>query len=137
MIRTMMDVSQKGSSTDVTNLMEPDLRYEFGDEADMVPVYVRGISYLQVHSAPDAQREFQKLIDHHSMNSFSTLYPLSYLGLARAYALEGKLEQSKAAYGRFFELWKDADRNLPILLQATRESHELKLNSSRVKLSGQ
>jgi DNA-binding winged helix-turn-helix (wHTH) protein/tetratricopeptide (TPR) repeat protein len=126
MIRTMIDVSQKGSPAAVTALMEPDLLYEFGDEADMVPVYIRGVSYLQVRSAPDAQREFQKLIDHHSMNAFSTLYPLSYLGLARACALQGKLNESRAAYDRFFVLWKDADKNLPIFLQAGRESHELR-----------
>lgn len=125
MIRTMAEVSRKSSPAEVTSLMEPDLPYEFGFEADMLPAYIRGISLLQVHAVQEAQREFQKLMDHHSVDAFSTLYPLCYLAMARAYAFQGKLADSRAAYDHFFKLWKDANQDLPILLQARRESQEL------------
>jgi DNA-binding winged helix-turn-helix (wHTH) protein/tetratricopeptide (TPR) repeat protein len=125
MIRTTIEVSQKSAAQDVTSLMEPALPYEFGFEADMWPIYVRAVSYLQVHSAEKAKGEFQKIANHHSVDAFSTLYPLSYLGLARAYGMNGDLIESRRAYDRFFELWKNADPDLPILLQARREAETI------------
>ena len=122
MVRTMMTVSPKSSASEVSSLMEPALPYELGFEADMLPIYVRGTSYLEVHSADQAEREFQKLIDHRSVDAVSTLYPLSQLGVARAYAVMGKKKDSQSAYQQFFKLWREADRNLPILLQARREA---------------
>ena len=35
------------------------------------------------------------------------------------------LNKSRAAYEDFFALWKDADRDLPILIQARREYRRL------------
>ena len=47
--------------------------------------------------------------------------PLAYLGMARSYSLEGKGAESRAAYERFFDLWKGADANPPVLQEARRE----------------
>lgn len=126
MIRTMLALSHGGSAAGVTNLMDPARTYELGSVADMLPIYVRGVSYLRVHSATEAEREFQNILDHHSVDAVTTLYPLAQLGLARCYAsLERKVE-SRRAYQVFFTLWKDADRDLPLLVQARREYQELK-----------
>jgi eukaryotic-like serine/threonine-protein kinase len=55
---------------------------------------------------------------------------LAHLGLARANALQATSEQGAAdaartraltAYQEFFALWKNADRNIPILKQAQAE----------------
>jgi hypothetical protein len=54
---------------------------------------------------------------------FSPLYPLAHLWLARAAALGGDTDKSFKAYEDFFALWKEADADLPILLEARRE-HE-------------
>ncbi len=51
----------------------------------------------------------------------TTLYPLSYLGLARALASENKKTESKSAYNQFFALWNKADKDLPILVRARME----------------
>ena len=51
---------------------------------------------------------------------------LARLGLARAYALEGNIAKSRTAYGDFFGLWKDADRDTPILYAARSEYAKLK-----------
>jgi len=45
--------------------------------------------------------------------------------MARSYSLEGKGAESRAAYERFFDLWKDADANLPVLQEARREYTKL------------
>jgi eukaryotic-like serine/threonine-protein kinase len=52
-------------------------------------------------------------------------YALSYLGLARAYALQGDSAKSRTAYQDFFALWKDADSDITVLKQAKAEYAKL------------
>ncbi|HVT98636.1 MAG TPA: hypothetical protein VHE33_14130 [Acidobacteriaceae bacterium] len=126
MARTTLAVARRVSTSEITSLMEPALPYEFGQVADMLPIYVRADSYLQARSAEEARREFQKVLDHHAVDVVTTLYPLSELGVARCYALLGRKADSRRAYEDFFALWKDADRALPVLVMARREYQELK-----------
>jgi hypothetical protein len=53
------------------------------------------------------------------------LFVLAHLGLARAYALQGHIDKSRTAYQNFFVLWKDADRDVPVLIQAKAEYAKL------------
>jgi eukaryotic-like serine/threonine-protein kinase len=43
----------------------------------------------------------------------------------RAFALSGDKNKAKSAYQDFFALWKDADRDNPVLKQAKAESEKL------------
>jgi hypothetical protein len=45
--------------------------------------------------------------------------------VARAYALQRDSAKSRAAYQVFFTLWKDADPEIPILLEAKAEYAKL------------
>jgi hypothetical protein len=47
----------------------------------------------------------------------------------RALAKLAKIDESRKAYDRFFELWTQADANLPVLLAARQEY--ARLNSTR------
>jgi hypothetical protein len=40
--------------------------------------------------------------------------------------LAGDVDQARAAYQRFFTLWKDADPNIPILIAAKAEYAKLR-----------
>jgi serine/threonine protein kinase len=51
---------------------------------------------------------------------------LARLGLARAYAKSGDRSEARSAYRDFLALWKDADPDLPFLLQAKAEFASLK-----------
>jgi eukaryotic-like serine/threonine-protein kinase len=46
---------------------------------------------------------------------------LGRLGLGRAHALNGDTAKAKKAFQDFFELWENADQNLPILIEAKKE----------------
>jgi len=99
-------------------------------------VYLRGQAYLRLRKGAESAAEFQKILDHKGASWGSTwLYPnwgqyysLSYLGLARAYALTGDTAKAKAkaAYRNFLSLWKDADPNSSILAQARTECDKLR-----------
>ena len=56
----------------------------------------------------------------------STLYPHARLGFARALSLRGDAVGARKAYEDFFALWRDADPDIPILIEAKKEYEKLK-----------
>ena len=61
------------------------------------------------------------ILDHAGVDPVSPLYSLAFVGLARADAALGKRDESRRAYATFLDLWKDADRDVPLLRAALRE----------------
>ena len=80
-----------------------------------------GQAYLAAHQGGLAAAEFQKIIEHRGLVLYEAIGPLSYVGLARAYAMQGDAAKARAAYQDFLTLWKDADPDIPILKQAKAE----------------
>ena len=91
----------------------------------LCPVYVRGEAYLAMHDGDRAEGEFQKFMDHPGLVSTCPWGVLARLGLARAYALQGDTPRARAAYQDFLALWKDADPDVPVLMQAKAEYSRL------------
>jgi eukaryotic-like serine/threonine-protein kinase len=87
----------------------------------MYPVFVRGEAYAAAHQGSEAAAEFQKILDHPGVALNEPIAALARLGIARAYVLQGDTTNAKAAYGGFIELWKDADADIPVLVQAKTE----------------
>jgi len=121
MIQTVLAESRRPSSQEVTDMMKATLPYEFGQEADLLPVYIRGQAYLKSSSGADAAREFQKILDHLGVDPVSPYISLAHLGLARADNLMGEKTKSLKEYEHFLQLWKNADNDIPILQTARRE----------------
>jgi len=90
------------------------------------PNSVRGAIFLRAHDGAKALAEYQTILDHHGVDPMGVLYPLACLGKGRAYALLGDTAKAKAAYQDFFGVWKDADRDLPVLKAAKAEYEKLK-----------
>jgi eukaryotic-like serine/threonine-protein kinase len=100
--------------------------YELGSETQLHPAYLRGEAYLASGRGAPAEVQFQKILDHPGIVGNNPIGALAHLGLGRAYALAGDGVKAKAAYQDFFALWKDADPDIPILLQAKAEYAKLK-----------
>jgi eukaryotic-like serine/threonine-protein kinase len=83
--------------------------------------HLRGLAYLQQGASAEAAAEFQKIREHPGWFMWTPLLPLSRLWEARAHARAGNIERSRQAYAEFFDLWKDADADLPLLRAARRE----------------
>jgi hypothetical protein len=88
----------------------------------LYPVYVRGNAYLAAHQGGEAGFEFQKILDHRGVVGNALIGVLARLGLARACVLQGDTVKARAAYQDFFTLWKGADPDIPVLVQAKSES---------------
>ena len=84
-------------------------------------IYLRGSAYLDAKSGMEAVGEFQKLIDNRGVDALSVLHAVGYVGLGRGYALANEPAKARAAYERFFDLWKNADSRIPILIHARQE----------------
>ncbi|HVH26152.1 MAG TPA: protein kinase [Vicinamibacterales bacterium] len=93
--------------------------------ASLPAIYTRGLAYLRTNSGREAATEFQKILDHRSVDPLSPLYPLSHLGLARAHTLAADLPNARKSYQDFLAIWRDADPDIPILVQARREYAKL------------
>jgi hypothetical protein len=91
----------------------------------MLPAYVRGEAYLMLHDGNRAAAEFQKYIEHRGLVRNSQIGMLARLGLARAYAMHGDTTKARTAYQEFLTTWKDADPDVPILIQAKAEYAKL------------
>jgi len=116
----------RGNSSKAVELLQVTRQYEFGEFTSHWTAYIRGMAYLRAGAGPQASAEFQRILDHRGVDMTSVLYPLSQLGLARAAALTGDTARSRKGYLEFFALWKDADLDVPVLLEAKREYNRLK-----------
>jgi eukaryotic-like serine/threonine-protein kinase len=83
-------------------------------------VYLRGLAYLRNGRSVEAASEFRKIVDHKGA-TFGPRYPLAYVGLARAAVQAGDTNGAKKSYEDFFALWKDADPDIRVLIEAKRE----------------
>jgi eukaryotic-like serine/threonine-protein kinase len=107
-------------------LLVPASAYE---RSYLEPIYLLALADLRLNKGAEAAVEFQKIADHKGESwgatwihpNWGLFYSLSYLGMARGDALAGETEKAKKAFQEFFELWKEADADLPILKQAQAE----------------
>jgi tetratricopeptide (TPR) repeat protein len=104
------------------------------ERAYLEAIYLRGMAYLRLNKGAEAAAEFQKITDHKGASwggrwqhpYWGQVYSLSYLGMARGYALAGDTARARQAFQDFLELWKDADPGIPILQQARAEYAKLR-----------
>jgi eukaryotic-like serine/threonine-protein kinase len=126
-IAALIDLAQNKPADAITAL-EPTRKYELGAQGPGInfwPFHLRGLAYLQLHDGVKAAAEFQKILDHRAGGSTGPLYTRSHLNIARAYVLQGDSAKARVAYQDFLGAWKDADPDVPVLLQAKSEYAKL------------
>jgi hypothetical protein len=84
---------------------------------------LRGLAQLQLGNRAAAAAEFQTVLDHPGV--FPADQAEAHVGLARAFTLASDTARARKAYEAFFEFWKRADPDMPLLLQAKAEYAKL------------
>ena len=115
---------RSGDAAKAVQILKSVARFE-PSARSLLGIYIRGQAFLQQKSGVEAAAEFQKIISHRVVNPRSFLFPLSYLGLARAYSMSGDLVNARKAYDEFFSMWKGADADIPVLVEARAEYKKL------------
>ena len=105
--------------------------YELGGAGTFInylyPAYIRGEIYLRAGDGRAAVVQFQKVLDHRGIVVNFVTGALAHLELARAYLLAGETITSRAEYMKFLTLWKEADPEVPVMLQAKAEYARLQI----------
>ncbi len=92
----------------------------------MHSAYIRGQALMASQRHAEAAAEFQKILDHRGLVGLDPIGALAHLQLGRALALSGDKAGANAAYDQFFDLWRDADPDVPLLKRARAERSRLR-----------
>ncbi|HUE85068.1 MAG TPA: tetratricopeptide repeat protein, partial [Vicinamibacterales bacterium] len=85
------------------------------------PEYGKGRALLLAGRPQEAAEAFKRAFDSRTADEPSVIGPVSKIWLARALAKAGDAAGARAAYQDAFGIWKDADADLPLLVQARKE----------------
>jgi len=123
-IRAATALNQKNPHAAIEAL-EATTPYELGSPAsalaNLYPVYLRGLAYLETGQSQEAAREFRKILDHQGVILNFPTGALARLQLGRAQVRMGDNAAARKSYQDFLALWKDADPDIPIYKQAKAE----------------
>ena len=117
--------AKRGNIDEALRALESVRGYEMGMITGVSNTYWRGTLYLKQRRGNEAAAEFKKVIDARGVDPFSPAHTLAHLGLARAAALNGDTSAARKSYQDFFAMWKDADQDLPVLVEARKEYEQL------------
>jgi tetratricopeptide (TPR) repeat protein len=90
------------------------------------PTYLRGLMELRAGRGAAAAAHFQRIIDRPYIAATSPVHALAHVHQARAHVLAGDTAKAMKAYEEFFAIWKDADPDVPLLLEARAEYARLR-----------
>ena len=124
---------RRGKPADSVERLQDALRYELAANGlnfnhylgGLYSAYVRGEALLAMHQYTEAVAEFQKILNHRGLVGLDPIGALAHLQLGRTFTKSGDNTKAKAAYQDFLTLWKDADRDVPILKEAKAEYAKL------------
>jgi tetratricopeptide (TPR) repeat protein len=115
---------QRGNRVQALQILQSASRYE--SASFFWQNYLRGQIYLSEKKGAEAAAEFQKILDHRGWSPTSAMYFPAHLWLARAAVIQGDMAKARKSYQDFFALWKDADQDLPILIEAKKEYEKIR-----------
>jgi tetratricopeptide (TPR) repeat protein len=88
-------------------------------------LYARGRAYRQAGRYAEAEQDFQKILNWKALHGPDPMAPAAQLELGRVYQKQGDTAKARIAYQNFLSMWKDADPDVPLLLQAKAEYAKL------------
>lgn len=115
---------RKGKAQAALDLLEAAKGYEA--VGGFAPQTLRAMTYLKFNQGAEAATEARKILDHRGQGPLSLLWPLAHLSSARAAVLQNDVAQARKSYQEFFALWKNANADLPVLIEAKKEYEKLK-----------
>jgi DNA-binding winged helix-turn-helix (wHTH) protein/tetratricopeptide (TPR) repeat protein len=103
---------------DAIQQLEPARPYQLRDFN--VP-YLRAQAETEAGLLDAAAEDYRLILANQGVDPISPFYSLAHLRLARVLAQQKKTEQARQQYRAFFDAWKTADTDLPILQAARSE----------------
>ena len=93
---------------------------------NLLPPYLRALGSMAAGRPAEADAEFERVESMRQVQPFSPVLPLARLGLARARVASGDHTGARQVYeDPLFKTWKDADDDVPVVMQAREEYRKL------------
>ena len=89
-------------------------------------ILVYGRALLASGDSQAAITQFTRIVEHPALDATQTEHAVVHVWLGRAHTAAKHSTEARRHYEQFFELWKDADPNVPLLLAAKTEYEKLK-----------
>jgi tetratricopeptide (TPR) repeat protein len=124
-IRSIIE-RQQGNTARSVDLLVPVTQFP-----NAVVYLHRAQTYATAGEQAKAVGDFGTVVANRGWPAWAVFDPLAQLGLARAYASQGNLENSRKAYNDFFTTWKDADPDIAVLREARLEYQKLNKATSQ------
>jgi tetratricopeptide (TPR) repeat protein len=102
---------------DALKLLEP-VSFD-ASHTDVVNLWT--IAKMLVGDLPAAAKGLNFLVSSASRGGLSSTLPYAYAMLARVQSQMGQLDEARKSYQKFFDLYKDADPDVPLLVTAREE----------------
>jgi tetratricopeptide (TPR) repeat protein len=115
---------QQDNPSGALEFLEQTRRYE--PVGTLLPQTLRIMAQLKLGQGTQAATEARKILAVRGEGPLSLLWPMAHLWLARASHLQGDTAQARKSYEEFFALWKNADADLPVLIEAKKEFEKLR-----------
>ncbi len=103
---------------EAVELLEPARPYQLRDYR--VP-YLRAEAETEQGRLDAAEGDYRLILSNRGVDPIAPVYSLAHLKLARVLAKHGRTAEARAQYKAFFDAWKDADADLPLLAAAKQE----------------
>ena len=107
----------QGRPQDAIALLEP-ITFDSG-HSDVVSIW--SIAKLLTGDLPAAAKGLTFMTSKDARTGLDSTVAFAHATLARVQAQMGQKDEARRSYEKFFELWKDADPDLPLLVQARAE----------------
>jgi serine/threonine protein kinase/tetratricopeptide (TPR) repeat protein len=103
--------------------LDPLIALEPYDQISLTP-YLRGMANTALGQMPAAILDFQTVLDHRgsALTLGSNSFPMAEVSMARAHAVDRDKRDSVEAYRKFLALWREADQNQPLTVEAFAKS---------------
>jgi len=102
--------------------LEPARPYQM---SDFLVLSLRAQAEAAAGMLDRAAEDYRIILANQGIDPLSPLYNVAHLRLARVLAAQKKFEPARKEYEAFLDAWKDADPQLPLLLQAKNEFAKL------------
>jgi tetratricopeptide (TPR) repeat protein len=119
-MRALMKIAE-GKPADAPPLLEP-ISFE---ARNFEPVLMWSMAHVMAGQWEPALKGLTFLVEQRSQRGFSSMKPWAMAMRARTLAQLGRKDEALKAYQAFFDLWQDADPDVPLLVAAREEFDKL------------
>jgi tetratricopeptide (TPR) repeat protein len=88
-------------------------------------LFTRGVAYSHAGRFAEAQQDFEKILDSRPLHGPDYSAVAAELELGRIYQKQGDIAKARISYQNVLAAWKNADPDVPLLLQAKAEYAKL------------